>query len=349
MADISQISKSSSQCKDYEPHNILITGGLGFIGSHVVLQLCNLYSKYNIVILDKLDVCASIKHIETVKYQVTYINGDITNVKLVQNLFRDYKFDTIMHFAAQTHVDNSFGNSIDFTATNVLGTHVLLESAKKSYQAGILKRFIHVSTDEVYGETSSIMSENMILNPTNPYAASKAGAEMLVQSYHTSFGLPTIITRGNNVYGPHQYPEKMIPKFINLLLRDKPCCLHGDGSHCRSFLYVTDVARAFMTLLHKGRVGEIYNIGTDFEISNKQVALDLIENMDKSSDMIEYVADRAFNDQRYSIDGSKLQELGWFPMVEWSQGLHATIKWYKENPQYWSDVERVLVPHPGTD
>ena|SRR3990167_6706337 len=324
---------------------ILITGGLGFIGSHVVLNLCQNYN-YDIVVLDKLDSCASLKHIASVKHRLDCIIGDITDEKLVSNLFREYKFDTVMHFAAQTHVDNSFGNSINFTRTNVLGTHNLLEAAKSLYQANILKRFIHVSTDEVYGETDSTMSEESILKPTNPYAASKAGAEMLVQSYYISFGLPIIITRGNNVYGPHQYPEKMIPKFINLLSRDKPCCLHGDGSHQRSFLYVTDVAEAFIILLHSGVIGEIYNIGTDFEISNKTTALDLIRLMDKSENMIEFVADRAFNDRRYNIDSTKLHQLGWKPKINWEDGLKLTIDWYLSHQDYWPNVESILVPHP---
>lgn len=328
----------------YQAKSILITGGLGFIGSHVVTQLVQ--KSYHIVVLDKLDSCASLKNLASVKYKINCIIGNITNKKLIDNLFQEYRFDTVLHFAAQTHVDNSFGNSFTFTKTNVLGTHVLLEASKLAYQAQILKRFIHVSTDEVYGETSSTMTEDSILKPTNPYAASKAGAEMLVQSYYISFGLPIIITRGNNVYGPHQYPEKMIPKFINLLARDKHCCLHGDGSHRRSFLYVTDVARAFVILLEKGNIGEIYNIGTDFEISNKNTASDLIRLMNKSSDMIEYVADRAFNDQRYSIDSSKLHSLGWQPEITWDEGLRQTIDWYLTHQDYWPGLESVLVPHP---
>jgi dTDP-glucose 4,6-dehydratase len=241
----------------YEPKNILVTGGAGFIGSHVVIRLTKNYPQYKIVNLDKLDYCASLKNLDCIKDAPNYhfIKGDILSEDLVNYVISSHKIDTIMHFAAQTHVDNSFGNSIQFTKNNVLGTHVLLECAKVNK----IRRFIHVSTDEVYGESSFAdgVIENTMLQPTNPYAATKAGAEYLVKSYYKSFQLPTIITRGNNVYGPHQFPEKIIPKFIGLLHRKKPCYIHGTGEHKRSYLYVEDVARAFDIILHCGKPGPL--------------------------------------------------------------------------------------------
>lgn len=260
-----------------------------------------------------------------------------------------------MHFAAQTHVDNSFGNSIAFTQSNILGTHVLLEAAKNE---GI-RLFIHVSTDEVYGEGSSgaASHEGTILEPTNPYAATKAGAEYLVKAYHRSFGMPIIITRGNNVYGPHQFPEKIIPKFVNQLMRDLPLTLHGSGENTRNYLFVEDVARAFDVILHRGVIGEIYNIGGDNELSNIEVARRLLKLMglvdraggDAAAAAKKYivqVADRPFNDLRYPLNCAKLLELGWKEEVGLDDGLRLTVEWYKRFSGNWAEVESALVAHP---
>jgi len=224
----------------------------------------------------------------------------------------------------------------------------LLESAKL-FQSQI-KRFIHVSTDEVYGESTATddrNNETASLAPTNPYAASKAAAELLVMSYRKSFNLPVIITRGNNVYGPKQYPEKLIPKFIHLLSRHQPCPLHGTGSNRRSFLYVTDVARAFDSILTKGKIGQIYNIGSNFEITNKDVLLALLKsfNLDEET-YVRYVRDRCFNDFRYHIDSSSLNELGWEQKIDFEQGINLTKKWYLDNLSHWGDVSGVLTAHP---
>jgi UDP-glucose 4,6-dehydratase len=209
----------------------------------------------------------------------SFVKGSITSPDLVNYVLRKESIDTIMHFAAQTHVDNSFGNSFSFTEANILGTHVLLEAAKEAK----LRLFVHVSTDEVYGdgESGKPSDEQAPLEPTNPYAATKAGAEYLVKAYHRSFALPVIITRGNNVYGPHQFPEKIIPKFVNQLMRGLPLTLHGTGSNTRNYLFVEDVARAFDTILHQGTVGEIYNIGGDNERSNIEVAQELLKALGK--------------------------------------------------------------------
>jgi len=303
-----------------------------------------------IVNFDKLDYCSSLKNLVSIENAQNYklVKGDILSEDLVSYVLSSKNIDTIMHFAAQTHVDNSFGNSIDFTKNNVLGTHVLLEAARQHK----IKRFIHVSTDEVYGEKATeddSAIETSVLEPTNPYAASKAGAEHLVKSYYKSFKLPVIITRGNNVYGPHQFPEKVIPKFISLLSRERPCCIHGDGTHLRSFLYIDDVVKAFDKILHKGKIGEVYNIGTRFEISNLALAKMLIKKFgygSKEKDFIQFFEDRPFNDCRYQIDATKLFNLGWKPKTTFEDGLDMTIEWYKNNFDNWEKAELALVPHP---
>jgi UDP-glucose 4,6-dehydratase len=229
-----------------------------------------------------------------------------------------------------------------------MGTHVLIESAK----VHDIKLFIHVSTDEVYGEGAhdeNEMTEEHTLEPTNPYAATKAAAEFIVKSYHRSFKLPVVITRGNNVYGPHQYPEKLIPKFANQLMRGRAVTLHGDGSNTRNFLYVEDVASAFDILLHKAKPGQIYNIGGSNELPNVQVAKDIIEMMglkDKESDLLTFVEDRCFNDLRYTIDNSKLQALGWKEETSWKDGLRKTIEWYQQHTQRYKNIDSALVAHP---
>ncbi len=279
-----------------------------------------------------------------------FVKGDITSPDLVSYVLKEEKIDTILHFAAQTHVDNSFGNSFAFTQTNIFGTHVLLESAKC---CEYIKRFVHVSTDEVYGEGEDFdtdpMSEEHVLEPTNPYAATKAGAEFLVKSYFRSFKMPCLITRGNNVYGPHQFPEKLIPKFTNMLLRDIPLTIHGDGTNTRNFLYVTDVANAFDTIMHKGEPGHVYNIGGKNEIANIDVAralLKLFGKEDREQELITFVPDRKFNDLRYTINSNKLHELGWKELMNWEEGLKTTVDWYKQYSHRYGNIDAALVAHP---
>ena len=327
----------------YNPKKILITGGCGFIASHVITYLVNNYPEYKIVNIDRLSYCSSLNNVKSIQNKPNYkfYLMDITSVNEMDKIFELEQFDTIMHFAAQTHVDNSFGNSFKFINDNVIGTHVLLELAKK-YN---IKRFIHVSTDEVYGETDSSVTEHTILNPTNPYAASKAGAELLVNSYNISFKLPTIITRGNNVFGPHQYPEKLIPKFINMLNRNMDLPIHGSGEESRNFIYIDDVVNAFNYILHTGVIGEIYNIGTDYQISNNEVADKLIHIFGDKNKKYN-VENRCFNDKRYLIDNSKLKKLGWNVKVTFDEGLNKTVEWYNNNIDHWGDLSKVLVPHP---
>jgi dTDP-glucose 4,6-dehydratase len=337
-------------------HNIMITGGAGFIACWLVRHLTLTYpDAYNIVSFDKLDYCASLNNTRVLndKRNFTFYHGDITNPSEVMDCLQRHNIDTIFHFAAQSHVDLSFGNSYAFTHTNVYGTHVLLESAKK---VGI-KKFIHISTDEVYGEVkddADDLLETSILAPTNPYAASKAAAEMLVHSYQKSFKLPVIIVRSNNVYGPHQYPEKIIPKFSLLLHRRQPVVLHGDGTPTRRYLYAGDAADAFDTILHKGTMGQIYNVGSYDEISNLTLCSKLLTYLDiphatqaELHKWIKHTHDRPFNDHRYAVDGTKLRQLGWEQKTSFSDGMAITVDWYKRfGEQWWGDISKVLTPFP---
>ncbi|KAK6134463.1 hypothetical protein DH2020_031802 [Rehmannia glutinosa] len=334
----------------FTPKNILITGAAGFIASHVANRLVRNYPEYKIVVLDKLDYCSNLKNLlpSNSSPNFKFVKGDIGSADLVNYLLITENIDTIMHFAAQTHVDNSFGNSFEFTKNNIYGTHVLLEACKVT---GQIRRFIHVSTDEVYGETDedAIVGnhEASQLLPTNPYSATKAGAEMLVMAYGRSYGLPVITTRGNNVYGPNQFPEKLIPKFILLAMRGKTLPIHGDGANVRSYLYCEDVAEAFEVVLHKGEVGHVYNIGTKKERRVTDVARDICNlfNMDPEKS-IQFVENRPFNDQRYFLDDQKLKNLGWSEKTTWEEGLKKTMEWYTSNPDWWGDVSGALIPHP---
>ncbi|VAH89410.1 unnamed protein product [Triticum turgidum subsp. durum] len=334
----------------YEPKNILITGAAGFIASHVANRLIRSYPHYKIVVLDKIDYCSNLKNLNPSRPSPNFkfVKGDIASADLVNYLLITESIDTIMHFAAQTHVDNSFGNSFEFTKNNIYGTHVLLEACKVT---GQIRRFIHVSTDEVYGETDEDAvvgnHEASQLLPTNPYSATKAGAEMLVMAYGRSYGLPVITTRGNNVYGPNQFPEKLIPKFILLAMKGLPLPIHGDGSNVRSYLYCEDVAEAFEVVLHKGEVGHVYNIGTVKERRVIDVASDICKLFGLDTEkVIRFVENRPFNDQRYFLDDQKLKKLGWAERTTWEEGLKKTIEWYTSNPDYWGDVAGALLPHP---
>ena len=293
--------------------NILVTGGCGFIGSNFINYILKKHSSVKIFNIDCLNYCANENNInKSPNYK--FIKGDITSKDLVLYILNEYNIDAIIHFAAQSHVDNSFDNSIQYTTDNVLGTHVLLQASK---EYGRLQKFLHFSTDEVYGDVDLEhpgCHEKSLLNPTNPYAATKAAAEFLVRSYYHSFKLPVVIVRCNNVYGPNQYPEKLIPKFIKLLKQGKKLTIHGKGDTRRNFIWAEDVASATECIFYKGEVNEVYNIGTSQEYTVLGVARILVDKMtdDKSLDThIEFVEDRPFNDFRYSVDTTRLRELGW--------------------------------------
>ncbi|QKF93547.1 dTDP-D-glucose 46-dehydratase [Fadolivirus algeromassiliense] len=327
--------------------NFLITGALGFIASNFVNYMSLKYPHAKFIILDKKDYCSSVENINKQSLHNTeIIIGDIGNKELVLYILEKFEIDTILHFAAQSHVDNSFFNSIDFTINNVLGTHLLLETCRiYNNKTNKIEKFVHVSTDEVYGQVTDNEAriESSVLDPTNPYAASKAAAEFFAKSYYYSYKFPIIVTRGNNVYGPNQYPEKVIPKFICKLLDGEKLTIQGNGSSLRNFIHVDDVNTAFETILLKGEIGHIYNISSDHanEYSIKELAKILINlfnpdiNIDNDEELnkhLEYVEDRKFNDARYFISSDKLYKLGWKPQkTDFIANLKDLIEWYKQN------------------
>jgi dTDP-glucose 4,6-dehydratase len=316
--------------------NILVTGGCGFIGSNFINYILDTYTDVKIINIDKLDYCAATWY---VKYQSDLdryfmVHGSITDKDLVSKVLQAYNIKYVIHFAAQTHVDNSFEHSLDYTKDNILGTHTLLECCRLW---GNIERFIHISTDEVYGEidlTGKGCCEKSLLNPTNPYAATKAGAEFIVRSYFYSFQLPIIIIRANNVYGKHQYPEKLIPKFIMLLKNNKKLTIQGQGDTRRNFIYVDDIVKAVSLIFDKGNLNSIYNIGSNNEYSVMDIAKLLLLKIKgpeaKLEDWIEYIPDRNFNDFRYAIDSSLLKSLGWKEEVAFADGIDQTISWYMQ-------------------
>jgi dTDP-glucose 4,6-dehydratase len=319
--------------------NLLVTGGCGFIGSNFINYYFPKNKVSKLINFDAMYYCAnennvdeSIRNVE--KYKL--VKGNLCDSDLVDHVLREYNITHVIHFAAQSHVQKSFDDSLTFTKDNILGTHILLESCRKY---GKIERFIHVSTDEVYGESMNSVdehhkTEHSILCPTNPYAATKAGAELIAQSYNHSYKMPIIITRGNNVYGPNQYPEKLIPRFIKLLKEGKKVTIQGKGTSVRAFLHAYDTASAFESILERGEIGEIYNIGCDegMEYSVMDVAkilIKMIKKTDNYDEWIEYVEDRPFNDQRYYISNKKLKDLGWTIKIQFLEGLYNLINYNK--------------------
>lgn len=306
---------------------LLVTGGNGFIASHFINSFGDQLDEVKIVNIDAMYYCASqenVLHKVREHPNYTFVRGDINSCDLVNHVLKTFEITHVAHFAAQSHVQNSFDDSFQFTKDNVMGTHSLLECCR---QYGKVERFIHVSTDEVYGETGDDQkTEQSLLCPTNPYAATKAAAELIARSYLHSYGLPVIVTRGNNVYGPNQYPEKLIPRFITLLRDSKKLTVHGNGTALRAFLHVSDTVAAFRLILDKGSIGATYNIGCDegMELSVLDVAKKLVKKVhgtDRYEDYIEYVKDRPFNDQRYYISNDKLKALGWEISVDFNEGI----------------------------
>jgi len=319
--------------------NLLITGGCGFIGSNFINYYFPKASFNTMVNIDAMYYCADEKNVDSkIRYDKNYVlvKGNLCDAELVKQVIQKYQITHVIHFAAQSHVQNSFEDSIKFTHDNILGTHTLLETCRRY---GKLQKFIHVSTDEVYGESMNTIeekhkTEHSILCPTNPYAATKAGAELIAQSYNHSYKMPIIITRGNNVYGPNQYPEKLIPLFIKQLKEGKKVTIQGKGTSVRAFLHAYDTAKAFECILEKGVVGEIYNIGCDdnMEYSVMDIAKILIHEIKKTDnydEWIEYIEDRPFNDQRYYISNQKVKELGWNIEISLMTGVTSLINNYE--------------------
>jgi dTDP-glucose 4,6-dehydratase len=325
----------------YVPRNIVVTGGAGFIGSHVVNYLMSYSaSSISIVVVDRLDYCSRIANwfVETTRSpRFFFYRVDIADRKALLTILQNHDIDTVLHFAAQTHVDNSFTNSDEFIRDNVGGTNNLLHACDSW---GKIRRFVHVSTDEVYGEVllsdKTGCSEDAPLNPTNPYAATKAGAEFIAKSFMKSFKIPIIITRMSNVYGNGQYPDKLIPKFLVLVNTGHKLPIHGNGKARRNWLHTSDVCTAFVTILEKGKDGEVYNIGSANECSVIEMAEQIVNAVHgkegkevKLVDHIEYVTDRPFNDARYLINPSKLKSLGWKERKSYQDGFTETLKWYQ--------------------
>ncbi|RAK95868.1 dTDP-glucose 4,6-dehydratase [Aspergillus ibericus CBS 121593] len=315
---------------------ILVTGGAGFIGGWFVRHLLRVYGeRYTILCFDILDYCASKRNIQPIEHlpNFHFIEGDLCNSRSVATLFQQFRIDAVVHFAANSHVDHSFVDPIPFTQNNVTGTHILLEAARKSRT---VRRFIHVSTDEVYGENepgqSYAFTEEDRLNPTNPYSASKAAAEMIVNAYLHSFHMPIIITRCNNVFGPYQYPEKLIPKLAMQLLNSRRMTVHGDGKAMRGFVFAADAMNAFDIIFHRGIVSETYNIASREQIQVR----------DGCEQYLEMVEDRPFNDRMYWTDDSKLRLLGWTEQVSFDDALAITLEWYRDyGDTFWSKAEPI--------
>jgi dTDP-glucose 4,6-dehydratase len=316
--------------------NILVTGCCGFIGSNFVNYILDKYSDVFILNIDRLDYCANENNIEerfrkSDKYRL--VVADINNKDFILRCLNNYNIDTIIHFAAQSHVDNSFGNSIQFTIDNVLGTHTLLECSKVYNK---LNLFLHFSTDEVYGSVElndkGCDEEISLLNPSNMYSASKAAAEFMVKSYYHSFKIPIIITRCNNVYGDNQYEEKLIPRFITNLINKEICQIHGQGTSRRNFIHTYDVSSAVDIILQKGEINKIYNIGSEDEYSVNEILDILMSKLNikkKKEEVSIMIEDRPFQDFRYSVKTDKLEALGWKKMISFDEGINKTIEYYK--------------------
>lgn len=315
---------------------LLITGGCGFIGSNFIRYILQKYPSYNVINLDKLTYCGNKENLKDVdkNSQYSFVQGDVCDNEIVNKTMKDIDF--VVHFAAESHVDNSIKDPFIFTKTNVLGTHVLLEAALKNN----IKRFVYVSTDEVYGSIENgRFKETDLLKPSSPYSASKAAADLLAQSFFHTFKLPVIITRTANNFGVYQYPEKVIPLFITNLLEDKKVPLYGDGLNVRDWLYVLDNCEAIDFVLHHGMVGEIYNIGAGNEIANLELTKFILKELGKDETFIQHVKDRPAHDRRYALDEGKIKKLGWKPRHEFKAALKKTISWYIENRQWWEKLK----------
>lgn len=333
--------------------NILITGGAGFIGSHVVRLFVNKYPDYQIFNLDALTYAGNLANISDIENapNYTFIKGDITDGNFIQELFETHKFDGVIHLAAESHVDRSITDPLSFIMTNVVGTANLLNSAKSIWAGNFEdKLFYHVSTDEVYGSLHNpeeFFLETTHYDPQSPYSASKAGSDHLVRAYHNTYKIPVVITNCSNNYGPNQFPEKLLPLMINNILKNKPLPVYGKGENIRDWLFVVDHARAIDLVFHNGKTGETYNIGGFNEWKNIDIVHLLCKIMDKklgnpegtAAGLITYVKDRAGHDLRYAIDANKImKELGWEPSLQFEEGLDKTIDWYLANSSWMDEI-----------
>lgn len=321
---------------------ILVTGGCGFIGSNFIRYFLKNHPDYSLINVDKLTYAGNLENLSDIARSPRYhfIRGDIADAPMMEELVSK-GLDAIVNFAAESHVDRSIEDPSAFMKTNVIGTFVLLESIRKVFPKQSI-RFLHISTDEVYGSLgeTGAFTEETPLSPNSPYSASKTAADLLVRAYHHTYGIPTLITRCSNNYGPYQFPEKLIPLMISNALEDKELPIYGDGMHIRDWIYVEDHCRALDVVLHQGREGEVYNIGGQSERPNLTVAKMILDRLRKPHSLIRFVTDRPGHDRRYAIDFSKIErELGWSPSVSFEDGIALTVEWYQTHSEWWRKIK----------
>jgi dTDP-glucose 4,6-dehydratase len=312
---------------------ILITGGAGFIGCNFVRHMLRSHPEKQIVVLDKLTYAGRLENLEEVKYNITFIKGDICDAEVVKKAMQGC--DEVVNFAAESHVDRSITTPEDFVRTDVLGAFTLLEQARKSD----VKKFLQISTDEVYGSTvSGSFSEKSILDPSSPYSASKAGGELLARSYARTYGLNVMVTRSSNNYGPFQYPEKLIPVLVIKAMRNEPLPIYGKGTNVRDWLHVLDNCRAIDLVLEKGKPGDIINVGSGNEVTNIEIAWLILKFLKKPESLIKFVQDRPGHDFRYSLNWDAIRKMGWKPQMKLEEGLRSTVDWYVANEKWWTGL-----------
>jgi dTDP-glucose 4,6-dehydratase len=321
---------------------ILVTGGAGFIGSNFCFYMLEKYPNYDIVCLDKLTYAGNLSTLKGVlnNPRFTFVKGDIADKAFVDNLFKEHKFDIVVNFAAESHVDRSIENPQVFLVTNIIGTQVLMDACRANGNI----RFHQVSTDEVYGDLpldrpDLFFTETTPIHTSSPYSSSKAGADLLVEAYHRTFGLPITISRCSNNYGPYHFPEKLIPLMISRALANQSLPVYGDGKNVRDWLYVDDHCSAIDLIIHKGKIGQVYNVGGHNEMANIDIVKIILKELNKPESLITYVTDRKGHDMRYAIDPAKINaDLGWLPSVMFKDGIKKTIAWYLDNKAWWQEI-----------
>lgn len=318
-------------------NNVLVTGAAGFIGANFAEYFVNKHPDYNVIVLDKLTYAGNLDNLKKVIDKITFVQGDICDFEFVLDLFKKYDINGVIHFAAESHVDNSIKNPFIFTQTNVIGTHTLLEAAKQVWGEGSPNKFVHISTDEVYGSLGEegYFTETSPIKPSSPYSSSKASSDLVALAYKETFKMNVNVTNCSNNYGPYQHNEKLIPHMIKLALNNEKLPVYGEGLNIRDWLYVEDHCEAIDLVFHKGISGERYNIGGHNERRNIQIVKLILERLGKSEDLIQHVEDRKGHDYRYAIDPTKIKnELGWYPKTTFEEGIVKTIDWYLANPDW---------------